>query len=219
MGTRNVFLLAEDNLQSRLIEEQLSSITDVEVKTYLPGELIYHSNEVSVDLVFMDYDLMQQCKTQFKLPDFDLFGWPLIIHNVPTSGVQVELLSWKLLKGVLLRNAPIKDIRESVEYVLSGGLWLPRKYLEKLVNNYRHADVALDCQQDSLTSRERQILSLIAHGITNQQIASKLFVSESTVKSHIYKLYKKLDVHSRHDAMKLVRTNSGLSAQLGMRKS
>ncbi|MCV5656763.1 LuxR C-terminal-related transcriptional regulator [Escherichia coli] len=49
------------------------------------------------------------------------------------------------------------------------------------------------------------------YGISNQQIASRLFLSESTVKSHIYKLYKKLDVHSRHDAVKLVRMNNGLT--------
>ncbi|MEF1312404.1 response regulator transcription factor [Vibrio mytili] len=215
MGTRNLFLLAEDNLQSRLIEEQLSSLPNVEVKTCLPGELTFHSNKLNVDLIFMDHDLMKQFKSQYKLPDFDLFGWPIMIHNVPNVGIQPDLLSWKMLKGILLRNAPIKDIRQSIEYVLDGGLWLPRKYLEKLVNSYRHADVALDCQKDELTSRERQILSLLAYGISNQQIASKLFVSESTVKSHIYKLYKKLDVHSRHDAIKLVRTNSGLTSQFG----
>ncbi len=82
-----------------------------------------------------------------------------------------------------------------------------------MVSHYRHANVAYDRNYDELTSRERQILELLAHGISNQQIASQLFLSESTVKSHIYKLYKKLDVHSRHDAIKMTKVNGRLTAQ------
>ncbi len=212
MRTKHVILLAETSLQSSLIEKQLSSIPNVNVQTLLPEEVVCRSHAFSVDLVFIEYDFMRQLAARGTLPDFDLFGWSLMIHNVPTESIQVDLFKWKLLKGVLLRNASVIHITEGVEYILEGGLWLPRSYLEKLVCDYRHANVAHDCNCDELTSRERQILELLAHGISNQQIASRLFLSESTVKSHIYKLYKKLDVHSRHDAIKMTKVNGRLTA-------
>ena len=50
---------------------------------------------------------------------------------------------------------------------------------------------------DSLTDREMDVLQLIATGLSNKQIAGKLFISEETVKVHIRNLLRKLNVHSR----------------------
>ncbi|MDF4876502.1 response regulator transcription factor [Vibrio parahaemolyticus] len=213
MEKKHLILLAESNLQSNLIKKQLSSIHDVDVKIMQPDEVVFRSHSLSIDLMFIDYDFMRQLEMQGKLPDFDLFGWSFMLHNVPCEKVQTDLLHWKLLKGILLRSASVTHICDGAEYVLKGGLWLPRMYFEKLVLNYRHANLSEEQQHDELTCREKQILELLVYGISNQQIASRLFLSESTVKSHIYKLYKKLDVHSRHDAVKLVRMNNGLTAK------
>lgn len=213
MRTKHVILLAEKSLQSSLIEKQLSSIPNVNVQTLLPEEVLCHSHTLSVDLVFVEYDFMRQHESRGTLPAFDLFDWPLMIHNVPTESIQTDLFKWKLLKGVLLKSASVAHITEGIEYILEGGLWLPRVYLERMVCHYRHSSMVQDRDYDDLTSRERQILELLAHGISNQQIASQLFLSESTVKSHIYKLYKKLDVHSRHDAIKMTKVDGRLTAQ------
>lgn len=208
---KHVLLLAENNLQSNLIEKQLLSISSLEVQTCLPQEAIYQSHNLPVDLVLIDFSFLQQLDQQEVAPDFDLFGWSLMVLNVPDDKVYKELLRWKFLKGILMSSASIKHITDGVEYIFDGGLWLPRSYLETLLSTYRHSGVAVDRQLDILTSRERQVLELLAYGISNQQIASRLYLSESTIKSHIYKLYKKLDVHSRHDAIKMVRMNAGLT--------
>lgn len=211
MRIKHLLLLAESNLQTSLIESQLSTIGNVKVMTCSPQEAVFRSHTVNIDLVFIDYDYLVQLESLGLLPDFDLLGWPLMVHNVPNSQVDNELLRWKFLKGILLRSAAVTHISQSVDYIFKGGLWLPRGYLEKLISNYRHSNVVMECEYDELTSRERQVLELLAYGNSNQQIASQLFLSESTVKSHIYRLYKKLDVHSRHDAIKMVRMNGGLA--------
>ena len=55
-----------------------------------------------------------------------------------------------------------------------------------------------------LTNREKQTLSMVIMGLTNQEIAEKLFISEGTVKSHLNKAYRKLGVRSRGEAARLI---------------
>ena len=148
MEKKHLILLAESNLQSNLIKKQLSSIHDVDVKIMQPDEVVFRSHSLSIDLMFIDYDFMRQLEVQGKLPDFDLFGWSFMLHNVPCEKVQTDLLHWKLLKGILLRSASVTHICDGAEYVLKGGLWLPRMYLEKLVLNYRHANLSEEQQHE-----------------------------------------------------------------------
>ncbi|MGR5471484.1 DNA-binding response regulator, partial [Vibrio astriarenae] len=69
-----------------------------------PQEAVFRSHTVNIDLVFIDYDYLVQLESLGLLPDFDLLGWPLMVHNVPNSQVDNELLRWKFLKGILLRS-------------------------------------------------------------------------------------------------------------------
>lgn len=56
----------------------------------------------------------------------------------------------------------------------------------------------------SLSNREKQALSLVIMGLTNHEIADRLYISESTVKSHLHSAYRKLGVHSRSEAARLI---------------
>ena len=61
-----------------------------------------------------------------------------------------------------------------------------------------------------LSSREKQVLSMVVLGFTNVEIATKLHVTETTVKSHLSSAYRKLRVRSRHEATALILTNKDL---------
>ncbi len=207
MNTRTLLILAEKNLQTSLLEKQLATNLGLNVHTCLPDEAIANSQNLVADLVLIEHSYLRDIDSKQILPDFDMLSWPLMVHNVPATPLDEDLLRWKLLKGVLLKNAMVEHINESIEYIFNGGLWLPRPYMERLVSSYRCSVLSAEQHDSDLTSREKQILELLAYGISNQQIATRLFLSESTVKSHIYKLYKKLNVHSRHDAIKYARMN------------
>jgi len=93
------------------------------------------------------------------------------------------------------------------------GIWLALKLskpkietvvVEKEVYITRNANFVLDkslVSQLELSKRELEILGLLAQGLSNQEIAEKLFVSLSTVKTHIQNLFEKLDVKRRMQAV------------------
>jgi len=62
-----------------------------------------------------------------------------------------------------------------------------------------------------LTFRQRQLISLIAKGLSNKEIASNLNLSECTVKNHVYRIMKHVEAQSRHDAVDLIRSRGYLS--------
>ena len=78
------------------------------------------------------------------------------------------------------------------------GIFISRRYLPAA----KVKKETVDPKQAGLSKREYEILYLINDGLSNQQIADKLFVSENTVKKHVSNLFLKLDVQRRTEAIK-----------------
>jgi DNA-binding NarL/FixJ family response regulator len=64
--------------------------------------------------------------------------------------------------------------------------------------------------QPILSPREKQVLSMVVLGFTNREVANKLHVTETTVKSHLSSAYRKLRVRSRHEATALILSDKSL---------
>ena len=62
------------------------------------------------------------------------------------------------------------------------------------------AAAAATSELDVLTAREREVLELLAQGLTNKEIATELFITTNTVKRHLKSIFEKLDVHTRSAA-------------------
>jgi DNA-binding NarL/FixJ family response regulator len=82
-------------------------------------------------------------------------------------------------------------LHASLEAVRCGQLVLPRAL---------HAHFA----RRPLSARERQVIGLVLHGLTNREIADRLFLAESTIKSHLTSVFEKLNVRSRSEAAALI---------------
>jgi DNA-binding NarL/FixJ family response regulator len=89
-------------------------------------------------------------------------------------------------KGYLLKNSSSDEIEKAITTVMAGHeFWLGRDNVRATIKDHN---------QLLLTRREIEVLKLIAEGLTNQEIADKLFVSTSTVDSHRKNLISKLQV-------------------------
>lgn len=95
------------------------------------------------------------------------------------------------IDGVVLENRLQESMGPTVEAVLARQLVFPREFRER-------------ARSPVFTNREKQVLGLMIMGLTNHEIASKLFVSENTVKSHLNTAFRKLGVHSRAAATRMI---------------
>jgi two-component system, NarL family, response regulator NreC len=101
--------------------------------------------------------------------------------------------------GYVLKGADINDLLTAVRTVAQGEMYLYQSLTGKLVADYlsRIDDGADRKGYEGLSEREREVLSLIAEGLTTAQIADKLFLSPHTVQTHRDHLMTKLNLHSR----------------------
>ena len=105
-------------------------------------------------------------------------------------------------RGYLTKHSGGKAIREAIEAVMQGNSVLePAVQARVLEAVARGKPVRRASLPDGLTPREGEVLILIATGLTNQEIATKLFISEGTVKTHINNLFAKIGARDRAQAV------------------
>ncbi|MFA5451309.1 MAG: response regulator transcription factor [Dehalococcoidales bacterium] len=99
-------------------------------------------------------------------------------------------------RGYILKSAGIDNIKEAVKRVAAGEIVLSPTISCFLLQNYGHKN-----DRQALSEREFEVLALIAKGLSNQDIASRLFITESTVRTYVQRIFEKLHLKNRAEAM------------------
>jgi DNA-binding NarL/FixJ family response regulator len=105
--------------------------------------------------------------------------------------------------GFVLKGVPAEDLQRAVRAVAEGGAWLDPAVTGRVLATYRTAGhrAVPGAELDSLTGRERDVLTRIGLGETNAEIARHLSVGEGTVKTHVNHLFAKLALRERAAAV------------------
>lgn len=114
--------------------------------------------------------------------------------------------------GFLLKDAPAEELVRAVRVVAQGEALLAPTVTRRLiadVTRRRQSRRGRDHALDVLTPRELEVLELIAHGLSNTEIAERLYVAEQTVKTHVGKVLGKLHLRDRAQAV-VIAYESGL---------
>ena len=146
------------------------------------------------DVVIMD----------LRMPDMDgLEATEKLLELVPNTGVLIftaygerSLLQRGLesgARGYILKEAPHETLLRAIEKVAAGETFVDPGLMAEFVSAQGQADV--------LTPREREILQLLADGMSNADVAAKLFISQETVKSHVRHILAKLEADTRTQAV------------------
>lgn len=103
--------------------------------------------------------------------------------------------------GILVQNAGRIELAAAIRAVAGGEAMLAPAVAQRLVDWFRSRDTrpepALHREAESLTPREREVLLLLADGLQPEEIAGKLFIGVTTVRTHIYRLRGKLGLRDR----------------------
>jgi len=106
--------------------------------------------------------------------------------------------------GFLLKDVQPAQLVDAIRVVAAGDALLAPTVTRRLLETFATAlpaSPAADAALDALSPREREVLTLMAGGLANAEIAERLFVSEATVKSHVSSILRKLGVRDRVQAV------------------
>jgi DNA-binding NarL/FixJ family response regulator len=102
--------------------------------------------------------------------------------------------------GYLAKTSPREDFLEAIRRVAQGDAWLPARLTSRLVTRLKLHPQRDRVPPELLTTREREVLAMLAHGWSNRRISQELAIKEITVRTHVSHVLGKLGVHNRVQA-------------------
>lgn len=204
-----IVLVTEITPQSQLFMDYLQKELGVPVKmSSSRDEWATPDSERVVILIDVDHaneSAMQEW--QSRIADASLVS--LAAFNLDDENQAADMLSSIQLQGVFYRNDALPLICKGLLTLLDGQLWMSRSLMGRMLERFRLHQQNAYRPAAGLTQRELEIIGLLGSGASNVEIAERLAVSENTVKSHLYNIFKKINVHNRVQAVNWARQNLG----------
>ena len=163
-------------------------------------EAIEKLQEYNVDVLLLDINMpnMNGLETlkNIKRNNIDVKVLILTIHNEVDYLIKAVEIG---CDGYVLKDSDSNLLRKAIYTVYKGENFIQHSLTPEL-NAGLASKVEVDEKLNELTRREIEVLKLIAEGLFNKEIASKLDISERTVKNHVSNIFKKIDVSDRTQA-------------------
>ena len=124
------------------------------------------------------------------------------------------------VSGFILKDATVKTFLDTIRAVAGGASVLPSLLTDSLFSQVVKESISLAKSPEAvtesfrMTKRERQVILLIAEGMSNKEIGSSLHLSTFTIKSHVHNILEKLAVHNRLQIANYAHTSDDFSVQL-----
>jgi DNA-binding NarL/FixJ family response regulator len=158
--------------------------------------------EVMPDIVLMDINLpgmsgiecMRKVKSiapQILFMMFTIYEDSEQVFEALTAGAS----------GYLLKKTPPEQLKEALKELFEGGSPMSAQIARKVVTYFQKKGVPQNDEESVLSPREREVLELLSKGFLYKEIANKLSISTGTVRQHIHKIYDKLHVQNRTEAL------------------
>jgi LuxR family transcriptional regulator, positive regulator of biofilm formation len=117
------------------------------------------------------------------------------------KGTDVEKRAFnKGIRGFFYRDDSLSQMLKGLRSLFQGEIWVSRDILVKVALSGRMKTASSVNKKSGLTRRETEILALLSAGSSNDDIADKLFISSNTVKTHLYRVFRKIKVPNRFQA-------------------
>ena len=175
---------------------------DVVAEAATPDEAVAAAERMSPDVVLMDLQFGASANSggadaTRRIRELDAAPYVLVLTNYDSDRDILGAVEAGA-SGYLLKDAPPHELITAVRAAAAGESALAPVIATRLMDRMR-------APQASMSARELQVLELVAAGCSNSDIAAELFVSDTTVKSHLAHIFTKLGVSSRTAAVSRAR--------------
>ncbi|GEM47324.1 putative two-component system response regulator LuxR [Deinococcus cellulosilyticus NBRC 106333 = KACC 11606] len=205
-------LLVDDQA---LVRAGLRLILDEDVDCQIVGECSDGSEVMALaertqpQVVVMDVRMKQVGGIE-ALKQLRASGHPAHVLMLTTFDEDAALLGALQhgARGFIFKDAAPEDLLRAIQTVASGGMWLDPAVSQRVLSTFQGLHQKAPLPED-LTEREIEVLKHIGSGKNNLEIADVLAISEATVKTHVTRIFQKLGVRDRAEAV-VYAFNSGL---------
>jgi two-component system nitrate/nitrite response regulator NarL len=201
--TSTVLLVDDHPLLRKGLQQLLSLEDDLEVVGEANNgvDAVRLGVELDPDLILLDLNMqgMDGLETLSRLRDEGVTS-RIVMLTVSDANEDVLDAIGRGADGYLLKDMEPEELLEQIQRALQGKLVMSEAVTQVLATAIRRPSKNPLASLESLTSRERDIIKLIAKGLSNKLIARELDISDGTVKVHVKHLLKKLGLRSRVEA-------------------
>lgn len=220
---KSVFIIEDNRLLRDGISSMINEQPDLKVIASFGEREKSLTSILSIkpDVVLIDLGLKSQNSLQFvkslreKSNDIKI----IVMDLMP---VQSDILDFVKAgaSGFIVKDASVVEFLKTIRSVLSGEKVLPKnmtgslftQIIERAVKGVQDVDLM---ESVRMTNREKQIIELIADGLSNKEIAQNLHLSTYTVKSHVHNILEKMALHTRVQIAKYAHTRRKISDTSG----
>lgn len=131
-------------------------------------------------------DLLRKEMPEVKVLILSMFSNTQSVMRILQSGA----------RGFILKESPTEELQQAIEAVFNGGTYFSPEVARVALNQVVGGNNTTDSMLARLTNREREVLTQIANGLSNKEIAVYLNIGVRTVETHRERIMRKLDIHS-----------------------
>jgi two-component system, NarL family, nitrate/nitrite response regulator NarL len=193
-------LLADDH---PVVRKGIASCLAREERVQIIGEAgdgletLRQAKALSPDIVLMDIDMpgmsglavteaLRRERPGIRILILSMFNNPDDVVRILQSGAS----------GYLLKQAPIEELVKAIDTIHDGEAYFSPEVAKLAINQFVRGASTDNLPATNLSNREREVLSLVAEGLSNKEIASHLNVGVRTVETHRERIMRKLNIHS-----------------------
>ncbi|MDG2848527.1 LuxR C-terminal-related transcriptional regulator [Vibrio parahaemolyticus] len=205
-----VLLFTFNNIQGRGLQTAIEQNLEKPVLLTRGADVNFPSTRDEHYVAIVDSSLPELPEVKQTLSELEHVDATVLVNAEPNLRIE-SLLTWSNLKGLFYFEDDFDKVMMGLKGILNGENWLSRDILNQLIGHLLSLDNTVSELETKLemelTRRELQVLSALCQGGSNLDIADSLFVSEHTVKSHLYSIFRKLEVKNRMQAITWAKRN------------
>ncbi len=197
-----VLLIDDHTILRQGLKQLLATDSQIEICGEADNgeDAIMQALALKPDVILMDINLPKV--NGYEASRAIMTAWPaariIVLTNQDDTLVLKKFLDLGV-KGFLLKDVQIEELISSIHRVIAGETLDLSADLSEKLNSAKFT--AKEDIFDALTDREKEVLSALTRGYSNQQLAELLMVSPKTVHNHLYNIYSKIGVNTRSEAI------------------